>query len=86
VARVGGDDRRVADGETLITDGPFVAVKKAVGGYLFFEAENLDAAIELAARIPAAQLGAELRRATDPDRRARGSRDAVRRGPDPRCA
>ena len=48
---------RVANGETLVTDGPFVAVKEALGGYLFYEAENLDAAIELAAGIPAARLG-----------------------------
>jgi hypothetical protein len=48
---------RVQDGKTLTTDGPFVAVKEALGGYLFYEAENLDAAIELAARIPAARLG-----------------------------
>jgi hypothetical protein len=48
---------RVEHGETLTTDGPFVAVKEALGGYLFLEAENLDAAIELAARIPAARLG-----------------------------
>jgi hypothetical protein len=48
---------RVDNGETLTTDGPFVAVKEALGGYLFFEAENLDAAIDLAARIPAARLG-----------------------------
>jgi hypothetical protein len=48
---------RVQDGKTLTTDGPFVAVKEALGGYLFFEADNLDAAMELAARIPAARLG-----------------------------
>jgi hypothetical protein len=48
---------RVQDGKTLTTDGPFVAVKEAVGGYLFFEAENLDSAIALASRIPAARLG-----------------------------
>ncbi|HET7744446.1 MAG TPA: YciI family protein [Gaiellaceae bacterium] len=48
---------RVDNGATLTTDGPFVAMKEALGGYLFFEAENLDAAIELAARIPAARLG-----------------------------
>jgi hypothetical protein len=48
---------RVQDGKTLTTDGPFVAVKEALGGYLFLEAENLDAAIELASRIPAARLG-----------------------------
>jgi hypothetical protein len=48
---------RVSGGETLTTDGPFVAVKEAIGGYLFFEADDLDAAIELAGRIPAARLG-----------------------------
>lgn len=48
---------RVEDGRTLTTDGPFVAVKEALGGFLVFEADDLDAAIELAARIPAARLG-----------------------------
>ena len=48
---------RVEDGKTLTTDGPFVATKEALGGYLVFEAGDLDAAIELAARIPAARLG-----------------------------
>jgi hypothetical protein len=48
---------RVEDGNTLTTDGPFVAVKEALGGYLVFEADDLDAAIELAARIPAARMG-----------------------------
>ena len=48
---------RVQDGRTLTTDGPFVAIKEALGGYLFFEADDLDAAIELASRIPAARLG-----------------------------
>jgi hypothetical protein len=48
---------RVQDGKTLTTDGPFVAVKEAIGGYFLFEADDLDAAIELAARVPAARLG-----------------------------
>ena len=48
---------RVKDGETLTTDGPLVAVKEALGGYLFFEADDLDAAIELASRVPAARMG-----------------------------
>ncbi|HEY6069420.1 MAG TPA: YciI family protein [Gaiellaceae bacterium] len=48
---------RVQDGRTLTTDGPFVAVKEALGGYLIFDADDLDAAIELAARIPAASMG-----------------------------
>ncbi|HWX96417.1 MAG TPA: YciI family protein, partial [Solirubrobacteraceae bacterium] len=48
---------RVQDGKTLSTDGPFVEVKEAIGGYLFFEADDLDAAIELASQIPAARMG-----------------------------
>ena len=48
---------RVQDGRTLTTDGPFVETKEALGGYLIFEADDLDAAIELASRIPAARLG-----------------------------
>jgi hypothetical protein len=48
---------RVESGKTLTTDGPFVAVKEALGGYLFFEADDLDAAIALAAKVPASGLG-----------------------------
>ena len=48
---------RVQGGKTLTTDGPFVEIKEAVGGYCFFESDDLDAAIELAARIPAARMG-----------------------------
>jgi hypothetical protein len=51
---------RVQGGETLTTDGPFVETKEALGGYLFFEANDLDAAIALAARIPAARLGGAI--------------------------
>ena len=51
---------RVEDGRTLTTDGPFVATKEAIAGYLVFEADDLDAAIELAARIPAARLGGAI--------------------------
>ncbi len=46
-----------ADGKTLVTDGPFTEIKEAIGGYCFVEADDLDAAIELAARIPAARMG-----------------------------
>jgi hypothetical protein len=48
---------RVEDGKTLVTDGPFAETKEAIGGYLIFEADDLDAAIELASRIPAARMG-----------------------------
>jgi hypothetical protein len=51
---------RVDNGEVQTTDGPFVAVKEALGGYLMFEAGNLDEAIELASRIPAARLGGAI--------------------------
>lgn len=51
---------RVKDGETLVTDGPFVEMKEALGGYLFFEADDLDAAIELAAKIPPARMGGAI--------------------------
>ncbi|MBL8774637.1 MAG: YciI family protein [Acidimicrobiales bacterium] len=51
---------RVEDGRTLVTDGPFVEVKEALNGYLIYEADDLDAAIALAARIPAARLGGAI--------------------------
>jgi hypothetical protein len=51
---------QVQDGKTLTTDGPFVETKEAIGGYLMFEAEDLDAAVELASRIPAARMGGAI--------------------------
>jgi hypothetical protein len=51
---------RVQDGRTLTTDGPFAETKEALGGYLFFEADDLDAAIQLASQIPAAWMGGAI--------------------------
>jgi hypothetical protein len=51
---------RVQDGRTLTTDGPFVELKEAVGGYLHYEADDLDAAIEVASKIPAASMGGAI--------------------------
>ncbi len=48
---------RVSNGETLVTDGPYAEAKDAIGGYAVFEADDLDTAIAVAARIPAARLG-----------------------------
>jgi hypothetical protein len=48
---------RVEDGRTLTTDGPFVEMKEAVGGYFIYEADDIDAAIEIASRVPAARMG-----------------------------
>src|SRR4029450_13777822 len=51
---------RVQDEKTLTTDGPFVSVKEALGGWLYLEADDLDAAIELATKIPAARMGGAI--------------------------
>jgi hypothetical protein len=51
---------RVQNGQTLLTDGPFVDAKEHLGGYYVVEAGDLDAALELAARIPAARMGGAI--------------------------
>jgi hypothetical protein len=48
---------RVENGETLLTDGPFVEAKEHLGGYLLVDVGDLDAALEIAERIPAARMG-----------------------------
>jgi hypothetical protein len=48
---------RVRDGKTLTTDGPFAETKEALGGFYLLNCRDLDEAIELAARIPAASRG-----------------------------
>ena len=50
---------RVHNGHTLITDGPFAETKEQLAGYYILECENLDVAIEWAARIPTGCKGAE---------------------------
>jgi hypothetical protein len=53
---------RVRDGETIVTDGPFAETKEQIGGLMELEAEDLDAAIAIAARIPVAlRASVELR-------------------------
>ena len=52
---------RVQNGETLLTDGPFVDAKEHVGGFIVVDADDLDAALELAARVPAARMGGASR-------------------------
>lgn len=48
---------RVDEGTVVTTDGPYVDVKGAVGGYLVLEADSIEDAIAIAARIPAARHG-----------------------------
>jgi hypothetical protein len=51
---------RVKDGQTLVSDGPFAETKEVFGGAYVIEADDLDGAIEIAARIPAASLGGSV--------------------------
>jgi hypothetical protein len=51
---------RVQDGQTLVTDGPFANTKEVFGGYYLFEADDLDAVLEIAGRIPAARMGGSV--------------------------
>jgi hypothetical protein len=48
---------RIRDGETITTDGPFAETKEQLGGFYLIEANDLDEACALAARIPAARTG-----------------------------
>jgi hypothetical protein len=48
---------RVRDGKPLVTDGPFAETREQLGGYFLIDAKDLDEAIGIAARIPAARYG-----------------------------
>jgi hypothetical protein len=48
---------RVREGRSLVTDGPFAETREQLGGFYIIEAENLDEAIAVAARIPPAAKG-----------------------------
>jgi hypothetical protein len=48
---------RVRDGETLVTDGPFLETKEVIGGYFLADCRDLDQAIDLAQRVPLVDRG-----------------------------
>ena len=48
---------RVREGKSLITDGPFAETREQLGGFFLIDARDLDEAIAIAARIPAARVG-----------------------------
>ena len=48
---------RVEGGKTLTSDGPVIGMKEAIGGSFVLGADDLDAAIQVAARVPAARYG-----------------------------
>ena len=47
-------------GNALTTDGPFAETKEVLGGFYMLEADDLDAALEIAARVPAARMGGSV--------------------------
>jgi hypothetical protein len=51
---------RVHDGGTLVTDGPFADTKEVFAGWYVIEADDIDAAIEIASRCPAARFGGSV--------------------------
>jgi hypothetical protein len=51
---------RVNNGKTVTTDGPFAETKEYLGGFYLVECDNLDEAIEIAVRIPAARTGGAI--------------------------
>jgi hypothetical protein len=47
----------VREGRTITTDGPFAEVKEQLAGFYFVECDNIERAVEYAARVPEASLG-----------------------------
>jgi hypothetical protein len=48
---------RIREGKSLVTDGPFAETREQLGGFYIVEAQDLDEALGIAARIPAARKG-----------------------------
>ncbi len=48
---------RMRDGKRMITDGPFAETREQLGGFFLVDANDLDEAIDIAARIPAGRFG-----------------------------
>jgi hypothetical protein len=51
---------RIKDGSTLVTDGPFAETKETLGGYYLVDADSIDDALKLAAKIPSARFGGSI--------------------------
>jgi len=57
---------RIREGKRLTTDGPFAETREQLGGFYLIEAANLDEALAIASRIPAARTGSiEVRPVVD---------------------
>jgi hypothetical protein len=58
---------RVRNDEVLLTDGPFAETKEQIGGFVLIDCADLDEAIEIAAKHPAAGYGTiEIRPVLEP--------------------
>ena len=51
---------RVENGDTLTTDGPFAETKEVLGGFFLVEADDIDGALAIAGKIPAARMGGSV--------------------------
>lgn len=51
---------RVQNGSALTTDGPFAETKEVLAGFFLVEADDLDRALDVAGRIPAARMGGSV--------------------------
>jgi hypothetical protein len=51
---------RVENRETLTTDGPFAETKEVLGGFYLVQADDIDGALEIASKIPAARFGGSV--------------------------
>jgi hypothetical protein len=61
---------RVRNGKVSVTDGPFAETKECLAGFYMFEAKDLNEAIQIASRIPPAQVGSVEVRPIRPIREA----------------
>jgi len=48
---------RVRDGKPFVTDGPFIETREQLAGYFLINAQNLDEAVRIAARVPGGRIG-----------------------------
>ena len=52
-----GDERRQGNGKATTTDGPFAETKEQLGGFLLIDVRDLNDAIRVASKFPAARIG-----------------------------
>lgn len=48
---------RVRDGQSFVTDGPFIETREQIAGYFLIDARDLNEAVSIATRVPGARIG-----------------------------